>query len=190
MNDKRLNICVDIDGTITSPYYFLPYLNKLLGTDVGEEEYLSTDWNKVFGKEHAPLFKHFDELCPESYDVADLLEGADKYINKLAESSNIYFVTARKKCLYERTLLWLKNNGLEKFKTYMLGHNNKRDIAKDLNCDIFVEDNPENAHNLAEAGFRVILMDTKYNRELRHDNITRVNSWKEIYRIIQDLGYN
>ena len=25
----KLNICIDIDGTITSPYHFIPYLNEL-----------------------------------------------------------------------------------------------------------------------------------------------------------------
>ena len=26
---NKLNICIDIDGTITDPYHFLPYLNEL-----------------------------------------------------------------------------------------------------------------------------------------------------------------
>ena len=30
----KLNICIDIDGTITSPYHFIPYLNELYNKNI------------------------------------------------------------------------------------------------------------------------------------------------------------
>ena len=34
---KNLNICIDIDGTITSPYHYLPYLNSIYNKKLTEE---------------------------------------------------------------------------------------------------------------------------------------------------------
>mgnify|MGYP006992141521 CR=1 FL=1 len=31
---NKLNICIDIDGTITSPYHFIPYLNELYNKNI------------------------------------------------------------------------------------------------------------------------------------------------------------
>ena len=35
---SRLNICVDIDGTITSPYHFIPYLNEIYNKNIKDED--------------------------------------------------------------------------------------------------------------------------------------------------------
>ena len=43
--DMTRNICIDIDGTMTSPYFFIPYLNKLTGKNLGIEDYTSMDQN-------------------------------------------------------------------------------------------------------------------------------------------------
>ena len=34
---KRLNICIDIDGTMTDPYYFMPYFNKYFNKDLSQD---------------------------------------------------------------------------------------------------------------------------------------------------------
>lgn len=35
---KRLNICIDIDGTMTDPYYFMPYFNKYFNKDLSQDD--------------------------------------------------------------------------------------------------------------------------------------------------------
>ena len=40
----KLNICIDIDGTITSPYHFIPYLNELYNKNITEEECNTHNW--------------------------------------------------------------------------------------------------------------------------------------------------
>ena len=52
--------------------------------------------------------------------------------------------------------------------------------AKELNCDVFIEDNPQNSLEIAESGIKVLLMDTNYNKTLSHKNIIRVQNWNDI----------
>ena len=45
----KLNICIDIDGTITSPYHFIPYLNELYNKNITEEECNTHNWEVLYG---------------------------------------------------------------------------------------------------------------------------------------------
>ena len=56
-----------------------------------------------------------------------------------------------------------------------------------MKCDIFIEDHPYNALNLANGGIKVILIDCNYNKGVEHQNITRVSYWKEIKDVIDKL---
>ncbi|MFT9498194.1 hypothetical protein [Anaerosolibacter sp.] len=68
----------------------------------------------------------------------------------------------------------------------MLGSHYKVNQAKELGCDIFIEDRYENAIQLALAGFEVLLMDCNYNRLPLIPGITRVYDWKEVYKVIEE----
>jgi len=71
---------------------------------------------------------------------------------------------------------------------FVLGNHYKVNTAKELNCSIFIEDNYNNAIQLSTAGFKVLLIDTNYNRKPLNDNIVRVNNWKDIFSIINELS--
>ena len=82
---------------------------------------------------------------------------------------------------------YLKNNEIPYDDLFVLGSHYKVDKAKELECSVFVEDNYDNAVELSNAGFKVLLIDANYNRKPLNDNIVRVYSWKEIYSIINKL---
>ena len=108
-------------------------------------------------------------------------------LDKLYESNNIYFVTARDKSLELLTLLYLKNHELQFNEVFVLGTSNKVPTAMDLNCDIFIEDSYDNAVQLSNSGFKVILIDTNYNKLPLNENIIRVYNWNEIFEIINEI---
>ncbi|NMB44289.1 MAG: hypothetical protein GX995_09200, partial [Clostridiales bacterium] len=70
---------------------------------------------------------------------------------------------------------------------FLLGSHYKVEMAKKLDCDLFIEDNYNNALELSEAGYKVLLLDTKYNRLALNSNIVRVYDWDEIDIIIEKL---
>ena len=85
-------------------------------------------------------------------------------------------------------LNWLNENGFEEVDVYLLGSDYKIQKAKELECHIFIEDNPSNAMQLANEGMKVLLIDTNYNKEIDHENIVRVNNWIDIHGFIQEYN--
>ena len=108
-------------------------------------------------------------------------------IDELYKDNNLFFVTARNYSLTQITQDWLKKQQLSQIPLYSLGTDNKLHKANELKCDIFIEDHPNNALNLANGGIKVILIDCNYNKGVEHQNITRVSSWKEIKDVIDKL---
>ncbi len=47
--------------------------------------------------------------------------------------------------------------------------------------------NYKNALQLSENGFKVLLIDTNYNRMPLNKNIIRVFNWNEIYEIVKEM---
>ncbi|MEG1312494.1 MAG: hydrolase [Romboutsia sp.] len=181
---NKLNICVDIDGTITSPYHFIPYLNELYNKNITEEECNTCDWETLYEIKMDKMLHDFHNKYLYSYGEALVVEWAKDIIEELCAENNIYFVTARSQNLTEITIKWLEDNGFSGIEVHLLGSDYKVEKAKELNCNVFIEDNPWNAIQLANEGIKVLLINTNYNKELEHENITRVNNWKEIKEFI------
>ncbi len=57
-----------------------------------------------------------------------------------------------------------------------------------LSVDVMIEDKPEVALNLADHGIQVLLFDAPYNKDVKHENITRVSNWQEVYEKVHDFA--
>ncbi|MDF2597107.1 MAG: hypothetical protein K0R69_3448, partial [Clostridia bacterium] len=83
----------------------------------------------------------------------------------LSTLHNLYFVTARETDLEMLTHVYLRKNGLPYDGLFVLGSCYKVAKARELNCDLFIEDHYDNALQLSNKGFKVLLLDTAYNRK-------------------------
>ena len=184
----NLNICIDIDGTITSPYHFIPYLNELYSKNITEEECNTHDWESLYGIDMETMINEFHEKYMHSYREAKVVSNAKEIITNLKKNHNLYFVTARDSKLTDITQNWLNDNGFEEIDVYLLGSDYKADKAKELECNVFIEDNPSNALQLANEGMKVLLIDTNYNKDIEHENIIRVNDWMDINVFIEEYN--
>ena len=101
----------------------------------------------------------------------------------------MFVVTARRESGKYITDSRLKVNGIHGVPVYSLGTADKTDMAKELKCDLFVEDHPDESVNLAKNGITVLLMDAPYNRLSRHKNIIRVYDWHDIMKRIEEVLY-
>ncbi|AQR95718.1 5' nucleotidase, NT5C type [Clostridium saccharoperbutylacetonicum] len=185
---KKLNICIDIDGTITDPYYWLNYANNYFNLKVSEEDINSYEISKVLGIEEKEYLKFYEELKFDIHRKQELREDVKNVLNKLFKNNNIYFVTARDKSLELLTNLYLKQNEIPFDDVFVLGTHNKVPTARNLNCDIFIEDSYDNAIELSASGFKVLLIDTNYNRDPINNNIIRVYNWMEILENINKMS--
>ena len=184
----KLNICIDIDGTITNPYHFISYLNELYNKNITEEECSTNNWEHLYGIKMDILLSEFHEKYMHSYKEAKIVENAKDIIMNLNQNHNLYFVTARHDKLEDITKNWLSENGFADIDVYLLGSDYKVEKAKELECNIFIEDNPSNAMQLASEGMKVLLIDTNYNKYVEHENIIRVNNWIDINSFIKEYN--
>jgi len=185
---KNLNICIDIDGTISDPYYWLSYANKYFNSNIHESQVTFYNIAKVLNVEESDYLEFYEKFKIEIHTKQILRDDVKDILDKLYKLNNIYFVTARDKSLELVTFLYLLNNEIPFDEVFVLGTHNKVPKATDLNCDIFIEDSYDNAIDLSNSGFKVILIDTNYNRLPLNDNIIRAYSWNEIFQIITELS--
>lgn len=182
---SKLNICIDIDGTITDPYHFIPYLNEIYNKNITSDQCTTYDWEELYELDMESTLDTLHSSYIHCYGEAEVVEGAKDIIGELYQEHNLYFVTARSERLKEITCEWLNTKGLANIDVYLLGSDYKVNKAKELECNIFIEDNPTNALELAQVGMKVLLIDTNYNKNVEHENITRVNDWCDIKKIIE-----
>lgn len=184
---KNFNICIDIDGTITEPYYWLDIANRYFNKNVAENKITDYSIPKVMGVEECQWQKFYDNNKMKIHWQERIRKDVKDVLRMLNLESNIYFVTARDKDMTMMTHAYLKKNKIPYDELFVLGSAYKVDKAMELNCSIFIEDCYDNAIQLADAGFKVLLIDTNYNRKSLNRNILRVYNWREVYFIVNKL---
>ncbi|TCO67880.1 5' nucleotidase, NT5C type [Marinisporobacter balticus] len=181
---NRLNICVDIDGTLTEPYYWLDKANNYFKTNIEPKHVTQYDIHEVIGICREDYLNFYKQYGEEIHLSAKLRNDARDVLERIEKNNNIYYVTAREARMQDVTNKWFERNDLPNGRLFLLGSHYKVEKAKELNCHIFIEDRYENAIQLALAGFHVLLIDCEYNRQPLIYGITRVFSWKDVYKKI------
>lgn len=179
---KNLNICVDIDGTMTEPYYWLEAANKWFKTSIKPEDVTEYDIHRVLNIKRSEYLDFYSIHGQDLHRLAQPRKDASRVLHDLAKHHNIYYVTAREKKMKSVSLEWFKKHNMPPAPLYLLGSHHKAEQAQMLNCDIFIEDKFENAIELAMARVKVLLIDCTYNRYATILDTERVFNWIDIER--------
>ena len=121
---------------------------------------------------------------------------ASEVIKKLRDEENkIFIISARYKTaeygkinnenVRECTLDWLRKNKIEYDKIIFTKPPKVNEILENK-IDIMIEDSPTTINELVKV-VKVLYYDTRYNRSIEHENITRVYSWYDIYMKINEM---
>ena len=186
-----MNIGIDIDGTIKQTQRAaIQLFNEELNRNITEDEvttfYLDEPYG-LTGEEGAKVWRKLEERI---YTIGIPLEHAPKVLTQLKEEGhNIYFITARpeNEKIEKVTIQWLKKHGFP-----YDGHNlfmnsqQKGNKAKELEIDLFFEDDPTHIDNLLTAGIHTVIVDTHYNREY-DKSIPRIKDWLEGLELIKQF---
>lgn len=200
---KKLIIGIDADGVLTDMYSF----NKENGIKIFKRPIKNEngyDIKEMFECSKKEFIKYGAKSFIKYCTKCEYREDAAVVINKFKDSKfDVHNITAR--------MFATDRNILGSLSRYMLENcNRKNGIIFDsiqycseefserdkllachkLNVDIMIEDKPEVALNLANNGIRVLLFDCPYNQEVYHDNITRVYSWKQIEKEVNEFANN
>jgi len=182
---KKLNLCIDIDGTVTEPYYWLERANRYFDRQLRPEDITSYEIHKMLDIEEDDYSEFYDLYGKLLHKESKARFGAVETIKSLYHQHNIHFVTAREEKMRDTSIEWLARHQIPMDSISLLGSHYKVEKARELKSDLFVEDCYGNALQLAQAGFDVLLIDCTYNRGPLPQNVIRVKNWFEITKIAE-----
>lgn len=192
-----MNIGVDADGVLTDmSAYICEYGEKYFKRKPNNLDGYSTA--EIFGCSDKDEFRfglrYFFTYCKKWPPR----ENCSEIISKLNDDGHqLYEITARKFVTMKNPLGWysrkLFENWLKRHKMsfkeifYCSESNSPRDKligCRKYKIDYMIDDKPEVALHLADNGIKVLLFDTRYNKDVAHDNIIRVDNWEDVYKKI------
>ena len=189
IKEKEKICCIDIDGVLLSSYpqCWIDFVNKKLKTKF-------TDLNKM---KDTISYQQYRNL-KEKYRVCGIKEALEpdenaSYITDYLRGLKytIVIITARPAnkylTLYNQTINWLKKNRI-KYDYIHFGEKDKH--AKILNelphVKFIIEDNSYVANSVSKWGYKVFLLDNKYNKSVKLEkNVIRIYKLKDIRKYIK-----
>lgn len=168
--------------------------NKNHGTSLEREDINNFALEKVWNctREEAKQ-RVLDFYQSDDFDSIIPLQDAVESINFLVKKHRLVAITSRPEQIREKTREWINKHFSGKFEgIYFTTRNGmkKIDICIEKNVSVFIEDNLEYATEIANQGIRVLLMSAPWNKclgEELHKNITRVKSWDEVMKEIDNI---
>jgi uncharacterized HAD superfamily protein len=175
-----LRLGIDIDGTVTDPKTFVPYLNKSFNTTLTYHDLKEYDLSKVLKISDADFWKWMDENEPVIYKESPLALHAKTVLDEWKDQHQLLFISARRKHLLDITYNWFKENELFYHHIELIGSHNKLEAVKNNDISVFFEDKHDNACMICEEHqIPVILFNTPYNQDPVPKGVVRVNHWLE-----------
>lgn len=180
-----MNLGFDIDGVISDfVKTFIELVKKRYDLTLKRADIYCHDLNLVLGisKEER------NELIRETLEEDLVLNpGAQKTIEKLySEGDKIFILTARPPDLVEVTRAWLKKKNIPYTKLIQLNEGEK--YLAEVNLDLIVEDNLDDAIGLSQKVKNILVYDRPWNQTFNVKGlIKRVFSWNDILKEVQHL---
>jgi len=189
---KEKVILVDCDGVLLDWEYAFDYWMHRHGYEKPNEGVYDMAVAYDMPKDD---IKRLIRMFNESAAIRKLppLRDAMKYVKKLHEEHGFIFhaVTSLSNDQYAQHLR-TKNlrelfgdTAFERYVYLDTGADKDEELAvyKDTGC-FWVEDKPENAVCGAELGLNSLLMKHNHNADFEHEDVQKVNNWKEIYELL------
>ncbi|MCA1031762.1 hypothetical protein LCL95_12075 [Bacillus timonensis] len=176
--NKRFGI--DIDGTVTCPSTFVPYINQSFGMNITLDDIKQFDLLPLLGISSNELRAWMNEFEPIIYKDAPLAKHAKKVLDEWKNQHTLIYISARGNHLSEVTKSWFETNTLHFHEIDLIGSHDKLNAVKKHGVELFLEDKHDNACNISEeCEIPVILFNTPYNQEPIPKGVIRVNDWNE-----------
>lgn len=190
-----MKIGVDFDDVVTEfTDSLMEFYHKKYGKKVKRGEIKEWDWGLYWGISRELATKKVDEFH-ETHSVENVrpLEGAIISLKKLIKCNEVIIITGRPIRFKLKVETWLQHHIKGKLTIIHAGEwhkhqaASKADICKELGIPVILEDAPNTALDCAKEGIKVLLFDKPWNKNVKHENIIRVKSWKDAINELSKL---
>lgn len=180
MDKIKKRFGIDIDGTVTSPDTFVPFINEQFNLNLKYEQLIKYEITDVIDVPPKQFNEWFLKSEPIIYEKSPISEGAREVLEDWKTTFELYFISARAPYLLDVTKNWFSNNEISYHHIELIGSHHKIETAKKYHVDLFLEDKHDNAVAICEElQIPVLLFDTPYNQEPIPKGVIRVKNWKE-----------
>lgn len=184
----KLRFGVDIDGTVTDPGTFVPYINEHFNKTYTIDDITEYDLSKVLGITEKDFWEWMKSHEPTIYKQSALATDAKNILEEWQQFHELYYISARGKHFHDLTVDWFHRLQVPYDHIELLGKHDKLNAVKKHGVHLFLEDKHDNACDIAEeCKIPVILMDTPYNQSPIPKDVYRVKSWNEAKAIVKKL---
>ncbi|WLR49857.1 hypothetical protein LC040_11165 [Bacillus tianshenii] len=184
---KSIRMGIDIDGTVTCPSTFVPYLNEAFQKDFTLEDITQYNLVPLLGVSEKEVAAWFARNEQRIYAESPLAEGAIDVLDDWKHEHEFFFISARGNHLLNTTKEWFEKHNIHFDHIELIGQHDKIKVAQNHDVDIFFEDKHDNAVEISEeCDIPVILFDTPYNRNPIPDKVIRVYSWQEAQHWVEN----
>lgn len=176
-----MKLGIDIDGTIKHTHRAaIKVYNEEFDRNITEDEVETFYLDEPYGLTGEEGQKVWRRLESRIYTIGVPREHAPEALQKLVEEGHeVYYITARPDMqkIKEITIEWLKRHNFPYDGTNLyMGSLNKGKLAKELDIDLFFEDDPHHLDSLAEHGIATVIVDMKYNQDYPLE-MKRITDW-------------
>lgn len=187
-----MKIGIDVDNTITSSLpilrdYCIKYNDEIVKRNLKINKYGFATFN-LFEWTNEEEMDFCEKYLEKIALKAPLKQDAEKIIKKLKEENYIYIITSRKtpyfKNPYELTRKFLDDNNIL-YDELIVGCEDKYTFCLENKIDIMIDDEPQNINPISKI-IPVIVFDGIQNEKCNGKNILKINTWKEVYKIIKE----
>jgi uncharacterized protein len=177
---KVLNFGIDIDGTVTCPKTFVPYLNKSFNKNLTYNDIKQYNLAQVINITEDEFNKWLWENEEEIYKDSLLSEAVKETLYDWHNKHQLIYISARHKRYEQLTYDWFSKHNIPYHDIHCTGAHNKITPVRSNKIDLFFEDNYNNACQIAEeCEIPVVLFDTPYNQGVLPKDVKRVPNWNE-----------
>ncbi|WP_456279364.1 hypothetical protein [Bacillus sp. AK128] len=179
MQKRKLGI--DIDGTITCPTSFIPYINQSFNLNLTLKDLTVYDLATIIGISSEEFYKWMKTAEPTIYTNAKMVDDyVMSVLNKWYDEHQLIFISARNNQYFDITQSWFANREVPYHHIELIGKHDKLEAVRKHEVEVFFEDKHDNACEISEeCNIPVLLFNTPYNQEPIPKNVIRVNNWKE-----------
>ncbi|MGM9968677.1 hypothetical protein [Rummeliibacillus sp. TYF005] len=177
---KKYSFGIDIDGTVTTPDFLLPYINEAYQTNITLDDVKTYDLTEALAVDKADFFKWFKSEELNMYKNPPIQLNAKRILTNWYPNVSLNYITAREENSRAVTDHWFKANHLPYDTIDIVGATDKVIAGRRHGVQLFMEDKHDNAVRIhEELDIPVLLFDAPYNREAIPNGVVRIKSWLE-----------
>lgn len=186
MLTKKYSFGIDIDGTVTTPDFLLPFINKAFNTNISLDDIKTYDLTEALAVEKEDFSKWYKSEELNMYKNPPIQLNAQRILSNWYPNVALNYITAREENSRAVTDYWFKVNHLPYDVIDIVGPTDKVIAGRRHDVQLFMEDKHDNAVRIhEELSVPVLLFDAPYNRESIPNGVIRVNNWIEAERWVK-----